>query len=70
MLRPGLSWPADILHNYTPKALQHLVGHDIGLLIYVVARLSFLTSVVTLFPLMVSPPGHLCRILLLNTKLM
>lgn len=57
MLRSEPLWPADILHNYTPKALQHLVGRDIGLLIYVVARLSFLASVVTLFPLMVSPAG-------------
>ena len=53
---------ADILHNYTPKALQHLVGHGTSLLIYILARLSFLVSVVTLFPLMVSRGGSGFRV--------
>ena len=51
---------ADILHNYTPQALGHLVGHGTGLLVYILARLSFLVSVVTLFPLMVSRAAF-CR---------
>ena len=47
------SWGADILQDYTPAALEPLVGARLGGAIYVIARLSFLASVVTLFPLMV-----------------
>ena len=44
---------ADILQDYTPAALQPLIGQQLGTAVYIIARLAFLASVLTLYPLMV-----------------
>lgn len=46
---------SDVLHNFTPENLEPFLGSDIGTVLFIMVRLSFLVSVLSLFPLMVSP---------------
>ena len=49
----GRGTQSDVLHNFTPSLLHHIVPEWLAQTLYVVVRLSFLLGVLTLFPLMV-----------------
>lgn len=46
---------SDVLHNFTPENLEPFLGSDIGTVLFIMVRLSFLVSVLSLFPLMMFP---------------
>lgn len=43
----------DVLHNFTPAELRPLLGEFPGTALYIIVRLSFLVSVLSLYPIMV-----------------
>ena len=49
----GAGVQSDVLHNFTPKQLEPFLGVTFGTALFIVVRLSFLVSVLALFPIMV-----------------
>ena len=47
---------SDVLHNYTPHQLEPFLGKAYGTALYIIVRISFLVSVLGLFPIMVGRP--------------
>ena len=52
----GVNVQPDVLENLTRPSLTPLVGRHLAAAIYYIVRLSFLTAVVTIYPLQVMPP--------------
>lgn len=50
----GANVQSDVLHNFTPQGLQPFLGQSLGTAFFILVRLSFLVSVLSLFPIMVS----------------
>lgn len=51
----GQDVPADVLQTYTPAVMSPLIGRLPAVVMYVAVRLSFLASVITLFPMQMWP---------------
>ncbi|KAK9797375.1 hypothetical protein WJX73_007217 [Symbiochloris irregularis] len=51
----GTDVQSDVLHNFTPKELRPFLGKDLGTGLYIAVRLSFLVSVLSLYPIMMFP---------------
>lgn len=53
----GTDVQSDVLHNFTPRELRPFLGRDLGTWLYIAVRLSFMISVLSLFPIMVRLPA-------------